>query len=142
MSILVTMLSMAVSIPMLVAILLWSALSFTDLQVSNYDKKKMENWNYFKWLAYGVSMTFTSLVSVATWRPKSSIDKEIAEEKKEIAELERQKEKMEKLEELKRRREKLFNDVHGERSWECTSCGDEFETLLDYGKHISEVHHS
>ena len=66
-----------------------------------------------------------AFVTVATWRPKSGIDKEIAEEEKEIAELERQKEKMETLEELKRRKEKLFSDVHGTESWECKWCGED-----------------
>lgn len=46
------------------------------------------------------------------WKPKSGIDKEIADEEKEIAELERQKEKMDELEKLKKRRDRLFKDVH------------------------------
>ena len=44
-------------------------------------------------------------------KPKSPIDKEIAEEEKEIAELERQKEKIYKLRSLKRRKEELFEQV-------------------------------
>ena len=76
------------------------------------------------------------------WKPKSGIDKEIAEEEKEIAELERQKEKMDRLAELKRRKERLFEEVHEEQLWECTSCGVAFETLQDYGRHTSEAHHS
>lgn len=45
-------------------------------------------------------------------KPKSGIDKEIAEEEKEITELERQREKIEKLKNLKRRKERLFEEVH------------------------------
>lgn len=75
-------------------------------------------------------------------KPKSGINKEIAGEEKEIAELERQKEKMDRLAELKRRKERLFKEVHEEELWECTSCGVAFETLRDYGRHISEAHHS
>ena len=56
-------------------------------------------------------------------KPKTGIDKEIAEEEKEIAELERQKEKMETLEELKRRKERLFEEVRGETNMDCQWCG-------------------
>ncbi|SDK42926.1 hypothetical protein SAMN05216187_108111 [Jeotgalicoccus aerolatus] len=59
------------------------------------------------------------------WKPKSGIDKEIAEEEKEIAELERQKEKIDTLANLKRRKERLFSDVHGKESWECKWCGSD-----------------
>ena len=45
------------------------------------------------------------------WKPKTGIDKEIAEEEKEIAELERQIEKIDKLNELRLRKEKLFKQV-------------------------------
>ena len=58
-------------------------------------------------------------------KPKSGIDKEIAEEEKEIAELERQKEKMGRLAELKRRKERLFSDVRGTESWGCKWCGSD-----------------
>ena len=126
----------------LTAILIWSVLSFTDLQDSNYDKEMMEDWNYFKWIAYGMAAIWGLVKATYKKRPKSGIDKEIAEEEKEIAELERQKEKIDTLANLKRRKERLFSDVHGMESWECTACGDEFETLRDYGKHISEAHHS
>lgn len=47
-------------------------------------------------------------------KPKTGIDKEIAEEEKEIAELEEHKEKMDTLAELKRRKDRLFKDVHSE----------------------------
>lgn len=57
------------------------------------------------------------------WKPKSGIDKEIADEEKEIAELERQKEKIETLAKLKRRKERLFKEVHdNETSKEYTHC--------------------
>lgn len=49
-------------------------------------------------------------------KPKSGIDKEIAEEEKEIAELERQKEKINQLHRLKRRKEELIEQI--ERSSE------------------------
>lgn len=49
-------------------------------------------------------------------KPKSAIDKEIAEEEKEIAELERQKEKINQLHSLKRRKAELFEQI--ERSSE------------------------
>ena len=45
------------------------------------------------------------------WKPKTGIDKEIAEEEKEIAELERQIEKIDKLNGLRLRKEKLFKQV-------------------------------
>ena len=125
MSTLVVIVIITTFILVLTAILIWSVLSFTDLQDSDYDKEMMEDWNFFKWIAYGVSTTFTSLVSVATWKPKSGIDKEIAEEEKEIAELEKQKEKIETLEELKRRKEKLFSDVHSGTNVDCQWCGED-----------------
>ena len=100
----------------LTVMLIWSVLSFTDLQDSNYDKEIMEDWNYLKWIAYGVSATWSLIKSIYGYRPKSPIDKEIAEEEKEIAELERQKEKIDTLEELKRRKAELFEQI--ERSSE------------------------
>lgn len=45
------------------------------------------------------------------WKPKTGIDKEIAEEEKEIEELEKQKEKINKLHRLKRRKEELFEQI-------------------------------
>ena len=56
---------------------------------------------------------------------KSSIDKEIAEEEKEIAELEQQKEKIDRLAELKYRKEKLFKEVHSGANADCQWCGSE-----------------
>lgn len=46
------------------------------------------------------------------WKPKTGIDKEIAEEEEEIERLERQKEKIDRLAELKRRKERLFEEVN------------------------------
>lgn len=46
--------------------------------------------------------------------PKTGIDKEIAEEEKEISELEQQKEKINHLHRLKRRKEELFKQVEGD----------------------------
>lgn len=93
-------------------------------------------------LEHHVVSAWNKFIIAITWKPKTGIDKEIAEEEKEIAELERQKEKIDTLVRLKRRKERLFSDVHGMESWECTACGDEFETLRDYGKHVSEAHYS
>ena len=59
---------------------------------------------------------WNKFIAVATWKPKSGIDKEIAEEEKEIAELERQKEKINQLHSLKRRKAELFEQI--ERSSE------------------------
>ncbi len=79
-------------------------------------------------------------------KPKSGIDKEIAEEEKEIAELERQKEKMETLEELKRRKERLFKDVHdvyeetSSEYWICPQCRIKFKDLEALENH-SEMEH-
>ena len=92
-------------------LLIWSVLSFTDVQDSDYDKEMMEDWNYFKWIAYGVASIWGLVKATYKKRPKSGIDKEIAEEEKEIAELERQKEKIDKLRSLKRRKEELFEQV-------------------------------
>lgn len=125
MSTLVMIVLITTLILVLTAILIWSVLSFTDLQDSNYDKEMMEDWNYFKWIAYGVSGIWNTFVEIATWKPKSGIDKEIAEEEKEIAELERQKEKIEKLAELKRRKERLFNEVHSGTNADCKWCGSD-----------------
>lgn len=78
-------------------------------------------------LALELGHLFESLwnkfITVATWRPKSGIDKEIADEEKEIAELERQKEKIDTLESLKRRKERLFDEVHSGTNADCQWCG-------------------
>ena len=111
MSTLVMIVIITTLILVLTAILIWLVLSFTDLQDSNYDKEMMEDWNYFKWIAYGMAAIWGLVKATYKKRPKSGIDKEIAEEEKEIAELERQKEKIEKLKNLKRRKEKLFEEV-------------------------------
>ena len=111
MSALAMILIITTFILILTALLIWSVLSFTDLQDSNYDKEMMGDWNYFKWIAYGVSAIWGLVKATYKIRPKSGIDKEIEEEENEIAELERQKEKIEKLNNLKRRKEKLFEQV-------------------------------
>jgi|SRR5699024_2644489 len=80
-------------------------------------------------LALGLEHFFESVwnkfIAVATWRPKSVIDKKIAEEEKEIAELERQKEKIDTLAELKRRKERLFEEVHSGTNADCQWCGSD-----------------
>src|SRR5699024_1376046 len=111
MSTLAMILIITTLILMVTVILIWSALSFTDLQDSNYDKEMMEDWNYFKWMAYGVAAIWGLVKATYKIRPKSGIDKEIEEEEKEIAELERQKEKIDKLRSLKRRKAMLFEEV-------------------------------
>lgn len=66
------------------------------------------------------------------WKPKTGIDKEIAEEEKEIAELERQKEKIETLSELKRRKERLFKEVNSGTNPDCQWCGSDDCLKLAY----------
>ena len=80
------------------------------------------------------------------WKPKSGIDKEIAEEEKEIDELERQKEKIETLEELKRRKENLFKEVHEDYEgtsneyWICPQCRRKFKDLEGLNNHRAWEH--
>lgn len=84
------------------------------------------------------------------WRelkPKSGIDKEIAEEEKEIAELERQKEKIDTLAKLKRRKERLFKEVHEgdectdeDESYHCYRCDSFIVGLDNFYKHHKEWH--
>ena len=125
MSTLAMILIITTLILVLTAILIWSVLSFTDLQDSNYDKEIMEDWNYFKWIAYGVAEIWGLVKATYKKRPKSGIDKEIAEEEKEIAELERQKEKIDRLAELKSRKERLFDEVHSGKNADCQWCGED-----------------
>lgn len=89
-----------------------------------------------------IKKMWNTFIAAATWRPKSGIDKEIEEEEKEIAELERQKEKIDTLANLRRRKERLFSDVHRAEFWECTACGDEFDNHPDYVRHIAKAHRS
>lgn len=84
------------------------------------------------------------------WRelkPKSGIDKEIAEEEKEIAELEKHKEKMNRLADLKKRKAELFKEVHegGEwtdedESYHCYRCDSFIVGLDNFYKHHKEWH--
>ena len=111
MSTLAMILIITTLILMVTVILIWSALSFIDLTVSYYDKELMEDWNFFKWIAFGVAAIWGLVKATYKKRPKSGIDKEIEEEEKEIAELERQKEKIDKLNSLKRRKKELFEQV-------------------------------
>ena len=80
------------------------------------------NWN-----AIALILNVYDYIISVNWKdifyPKSGIDKEIAEEEKEIAELERQKEKIETLSELKRRKERLFDEVHSKTNVDCQWCG-------------------
>ena len=57
---------------------------------------------------------WNKFIIAITWKPKTGIDKEIEEEEKEIAELERLNEGIDTLANLKRRKERLFKDVHGD----------------------------
>ena len=75
-------------------------------------------------MALGLGDFFKKLQKLFTSaKPKSVIDKEIAEEEKEIAELERQKEKIDTLANLKRRKERLFDEVHSGTNADCQWCG-------------------
>ena len=58
-----------------------------------------------------VKSVWNKFIIATTWKHKTGIDKEIQEEEKEIAELERQKERIDTLANLKRRKERLFKDV-------------------------------
>ena len=73
------------------------------------------NWN-----AIALILNVYDYIIGVDWKdifyPTTRIDKEIAEEEKEIAELERQKEKINQLHRLKRRKEELFEQI--ERSSE------------------------
>lgn len=78
------------------------------------------NWNA---IALFVNIRNGELKLPEIPKRKTGIDKEIADEEKEIAELERQKEKIETLAKLKRRKERLFKEVHdNETSKEYTHC--------------------
>lgn len=86
---------------------------------SRYGNTSMdEDRTKTNWNAIALILNVYDYIVSVNWRkifyPTTGIDKEIAEEEKEIAELERQKEKMEKLAELKRRKDRLFKDVHSE----------------------------
>lgn len=90
-----------------------------------YSEPRTEtNWN-----AIALILNVYDYIIGVNWKkifyPTTGIDREIAEEEKEIAELERQKEKIDTLAELKRRKERLFSDVHGTESWECKWCGSD-----------------
>src|SRR5699024_301237 len=77
-------------------------------------ERTMTNYNFWALLFNIKDGHFADSIerfSIKDWKPKSGIDKEIAEEEKEIAELERQKEKIEKLKNLKCRKEELFEQV-------------------------------
>ena len=103
------------------------------------------NWN-----AIALILNVYDYIISVNWKdifyPKSGIDKEIAEEEKEIAELERQKEKIETLSELKRRKERLFkgvHDVHEEASseyWICPHCRRKFKDLEGLNNHRAWEH--
>lgn len=78
-------------------------------------ERTMTNYNFWALLFNIKDGHFTGDIEgffKRDWKPKSGIDKEIADEEKEIAELERHKEKMDELEKLKKRRDRLFKDVH------------------------------
>lgn len=93
------------------------------------------NWN-----AIALTLNVYEYIINVNWRdifyPTTGIDKEIAEEEKEIAELERQKEKMDRLAELKRRKERLFRDLGEEQRMMCT-CGREFHSIDNYKEHLT-----
>lgn len=96
---------------MLFAGFAWLVTSVLDGFDKDFHTDRMARWNPFKWIICGTRKSWELLVYVATWKPKTGIDKEIADEEKEIEELERQKEKIDTLAELKRRKERLFDEV-------------------------------
>lgn len=86
------------------------------------EPRTKSNWNA---IALFVNIRDGELKLPEIPKRKSGIDKEIAEEEKEIAELERQKEKIDELAELKRRKERLFNEVHSGTNADCQWCGED-----------------
>lgn len=96
-----------------VALFVWTIACFIDSLDSDFKKTRMADWNSFKWIANGLEKLWNSFIAAATWKPKTGIDKEIAEGEKEIAELEKYKKKMDKLTELKQRKDELFSEVNG-----------------------------
>lgn len=108
---------------MTIGMIIWATICLWDAFDEDFRRDSMARWNFFKWIISGTSTLRDSIVTVATWKPKSDIDKEIAEEEKEIAELERQKAKIDELAELKRRKEILFDEVHSETNADCRWCG-------------------
>lgn len=108
-----------------------------------YSEPRTEtNWN-----AIALILNVYDYIIGVNWKkifyPTTSIDKEIAEEEKEIAELERQKAKIDELAELKRRKERLFKDVYEETSseyWICPQCRREFKDLERLNNHRAWEH--
>lgn len=91
--------------------IIWGTICLLDALEEDFRTDRMARWNLFKWIIGGTSTFWNTFISAATWRPKTGIDKEIAEEEKEISELEKQKEKINKLHRLKRRKEELFEQI-------------------------------
>lgn len=118
-------LQMFINACIIAGLVTWFIYSIIDLAFSETETDNMSNANFIKWIILVSVSVWRIFVSAATWRPKTGIDKEIAEEEKEISELERQKEKMETLEELKRRKERLFNEVHSGTNADCQWCGED-----------------
>ena len=108
----------------------WLIISFVTFNLeykSKVDHRYSEPRTKTNWNAIALILNVYDYIIGVNWKkifyPTTSIDKEIAEEEKEIAELERQKEKIEKLNNLKRRKERLFKDVHSGTNADCQWCG-------------------
>lgn len=96
----------------------WVTISFVTFSTGykskvhhRYNEPRMKtNWNLI-----ALILNVYDYIIGANWKkifyPKTSIDKEIEEEEKEISELEKHKEKINKLHRLKRRKEELFEQV-------------------------------
>ena len=108
----------------------WLIISFVTFNLeykSKVDHRYSEPRTETNWNAIALILNVYDYIIGVNWKkifyPTTSIDKEIADEEKEIAELERQKEKIETLAKLKRRKERLFKEVHdNETSKEYTHC--------------------
>lgn len=131
----------------------WLAISFVTFR-PGYKSKVHQRYNEPRvktnWNLIALILNVYDYIIGVNWKkifyPTTSIDKEIAEEEKEIAELERQKTKIDELAELKRRKERLFKDVHevheetSSEYWICPQCRIKFKDLESLNKH-SEMEH-
>lgn len=97
---------------------IWLIISFITYE-TEYKNRVSDIYNEPRtktnWNAIALLINVYELIINYDWKdkfkPKSPLDKEIAETEKEISELEAQKVKMDKLKELERRKERLFKEV-------------------------------
>lgn len=108
----------------------WVIISFVTFS-TGYKSKVHHRYNEPRtktnWNLIALILNVYDYIIGVNWKkifyPTTSIDKEIAEEEKEIAELERQKKKIDELAELKHRKERLFDEVHSRTNADCQWCG-------------------